>query len=475
MIEKYKKISDPLKASIWFALSNILRKIIVYISMPIFTRIMSTEQYGIYTLYCSWSEIIFLFTTLSISTNVYNKCVIKYKNNIWKFTSSILILPIFASAIFLGIYILLGEWIKKIIQLPMELIILIIIDSIFTPAFNYWAITERFNYRYKKIVFLSLIQTIINPILGFIMVVYIQNSGVMRCMSVVLSNSIINIPVFFWILYKGKNIINWKYWKYVLESTIPLLPHYLSQILLNQMDRIMIGNLCGVNYSAIYGIAYAVAIASLIVNRAINDSFVPWLYNKIAQNEISIVPKIVNGLLIFIAIMDYFVILIGPEIIKILGPKEYYKAVWIIPPVAISAYLLFLYSLFCNIEFYFEVKKYMTIVSIIVAIINYILNNIFIKIFGFIAAGYTTLFCYILFALLHYFVMKKTLYGNNLEKIYDYRFMFKISSILLIGGIATSLLYNYQLLRYCLIIGAIFITILKKNEIKKYIILYKNK
>ena len=80
------EVGEPVRASMWFAVCNIVRKIIVYISMPIFTRLMTTEQYGIYTMYCSWSEILFLFTTLSISINVYNKCVIKYKNNIFRFT-----------------------------------------------------------------------------------------------------------------------------------------------------------------------------------------------------------------------------------------------------------------------------------------------------------------------------------------------------------------------------------------------------
>lgn len=468
-MEKNKKYSVQFKASIWFAMSNILRKIIVYISMPIFTRLMTTEQYGIYTLYCSWSEIIFLFTTLSISVNIYNKCVIKFKKDIWKFTSSILCVPLIFSMIILLIVITLKKSVYQIIQLPIELIVLILLDSIFTPAFNYWAINERFDYKYKKIVILSLLQTVLNPILGFFMLKYINNSGIIRCLSIVVANLIVNVPIFIMIIYKGKCLFNWKNFRYVLVNSVSLLPHYLSQVLLNQMDRIMIGNLCGVNYSAIYSIAYSVSLASLIINRAINDAFVPWLYNGLAKRKLKDISKTVNVLLICIALMNYLVILIGPEIVHILGPREYYKAIWIIPPVALSSYLLFLYSLFCNIEFYFEVNKYMTVVSVLVALINYVTNLYFIKRVGFIAAGYTTLFCYMLFASLHFIVMKKTLKENNLNEIYDHNFIIKITILTLLIGMFTIILYKFQWIRYCLIFVGLLVILFKRKLIFQYL------
>ncbi|MCM1458714.1 MAG: oligosaccharide flippase family protein [Bacteroides sp.] len=464
-----KNISAPVKASIWFAVCNIVRKLIVYISMPLFTRIMDTEQYGIYTMYCSWSEIIFLFTTLSISTNVYNKCVIKYKEKIWEFTSSILVLTTLISVFVCGLIYNNFSFISNMIQIPKEVVLFILVDSVFMPAFNYWAITQRYEYKYKGIVALSMFQTILNPIVGVILVLNLNGSGAARCLSIVIANCIVNIPVYVWILIKGKCAINFKYWKYALYSTIPLLPHYLSQILLNQMDRIMVGNICGSSYAAIYGVAYSVSIASLIVNRAINDTYAPWLYQRIEEGKLERVPKITNGLVLLIAVMDYIVILIGPEIISILGSKEYKVAIWIIPPVAISGFLLFIYSLFCNVEFYFEVQKYMTVVSVVIALINYITNKIFILQYGFIAAGYTTLLCYVLFALFHFIIMKRTLRKQNMESVYDEKIIIMITVTLLIVGMVTSVLYIYTYVRYTLMIFLLFITCIKYKDILDFV------
>ena len=63
---------------------------------------------------------------------------------------------------------------------------------------------------------------------------------------------------------------------------------------------------------------------------------------------------------------------------------------------------MFLYNLFGNIEFYYEKTLFIMVASCVGAILNGVLNAAFIPIFGYYAAGYTTLFCYAVFAVSHY-------------------------------------------------------------------------
>ena len=59
-----------------------------------------------------------------------------------------------------------------------------------------------------------------------------------------------------------------------------------------------------------------------------------------------------------------------------------------------------------------------------------ILNFIFIPAFGHIAAGYTTLICYILYALMHWFFMRRTLKKHiGGIAVYDTLFIAKLSII----------------------------------------------
>ena len=65
MIERYHKMNVTAKASIWFVFCSLMQKGISTITVPIFTRLMSTEEYGVYSLYLSWFSILTIFTSQS--------------------------------------------------------------------------------------------------------------------------------------------------------------------------------------------------------------------------------------------------------------------------------------------------------------------------------------------------------------------------------------------------------------------------
>ena len=54
LLDKYKKIPAPVKAGLWFFIYTVLHKGIVFLTVPIFSRLLTTEQYGLLTVYQSW-------------------------------------------------------------------------------------------------------------------------------------------------------------------------------------------------------------------------------------------------------------------------------------------------------------------------------------------------------------------------------------------------------------------------------------
>ena len=57
VINKYKNSSIQVKAALWFTACSILQKGISFVVVPIFTRVLSTKEYGTYSLYLSWLQI----------------------------------------------------------------------------------------------------------------------------------------------------------------------------------------------------------------------------------------------------------------------------------------------------------------------------------------------------------------------------------------------------------------------------------
>lgn len=447
--KKYRNISAPAKASFFFALCNIMQRGVSLISTPIFTRLLTAEQYGLYSVYNSWYTILLIFGTLNLSYDVYIKGLVQYENDPERLTSSMLGLSVTFTVALFGIYLLNIDFWNKFLELPALLVFAMFAELLFVPAFGFWSALQRFQYKYKALIGVTLIMAFSGPVCGVIAVLGTEHKAEARILSYVLVQACMGAFFFALLFYRGKHFFIKKYWKYALRFNLPLIPHYLSMTILNQLDRIMISKMVGTGESAIYSVAYTVSTIMLLITQAVNHSFTPYTYQALRDGEYEGINQKAKALLAVIGAGCIVVMLFGPEIIALFASKEYYDAIWVIPPVAASVYFRFLYPLFGNVEFFFEETKYTMAASCGGAIINILLNYFFIRSCGYYAAGYTTLLCYILFAVAHSLAYKKVCKKNQIEKeIYSMKYMLALS-ILLLGAMAAVLpVYKYRLLRY---------------------------
>lgn len=469
LLNKYKNVPLPIKASVWFTICSILQKCISLFTVPIFTRILTPSQYGIFNVYQSWMAIIIIFATLNLQYGVFNNAMIKFEDDRDTYISSMQgLTTILTTAIFI-IYLVAHNFWNSLFQLPTVLMVCMFAEIITVPALGFWSGKQRFDYKYKVLVLITLAMSLATPILGLIAVMSTENKGVSRILSAAFVNVIVCSVIYIYDAIKGKKFYVKKYWKYALGFNIPLIPYYLSQMIFNQSDRLMINYMCGTDKAGIYSVAYSLAMILTFVINAINSSFEPWLYRKLKEKRYSEIGKIADWLSVMIACMLLLLIAFAPEVIRLMASKEYYEAIWVVPPVAASLFFLFQSQLSINVEFYFEEKTFLVRASLLAAVINIILNYIFIKIFGYIVAGYTTLFSYIIFSVHNYHYMKKVckihIDKTKEVKIYNVKFL----SVLSIGFVAASmmltLLYKLIIIRYILLAIALIIIFIKRDYI----------
>ena len=98
-------------------------------------------------------------------------------------------------------------------------------------------------------------------------------------------------------------------------------------------------------------------------------------------------------------------------------------------------------------------QKYITIATFTGALVNIITNYIFIQKFGYIAAGYTTLVCYMIYAVLHFLFMEK-ICKRKIRWSQGIRFKNYCGhcSIFMILGFAVAATYRHIMVRY-LVVG----------------------
>ena len=469
LFDKYSNMSITVKSGIWFTLCNFVQKGISFITIPIFTRIMSTQEYGSYSVYTSWYSLIAIFATLNLSNFVFNKGMVKYSDDRDNFELSMFSLSSTITLILLGIYMLFRNNVNTQLDLTTPLMVCMFMQILTEPSVLYWTVRNRFEYKYKAVVFVTLSIAVLNPLvgIGLIKAGTLGDAVLSRALSVTIVTSVFSIIIATRLIRKSGCFFSTKYWKYALAFNVPLIPHFLSQMILNQADRIMIKNICNASDAAIYSVAYSVGMAVLLFSQAIQQTYLPWLYQKLADKKYDKIPYTGNVFLIILAGINILVIAFAPEIIMIVGPETYRAAIWVMPPICGSVYFIFLQNLFANVEYYFEQTKLIAIVSVAVEVINIILNAMFIPQFGFIAAGYTTLICYIIHAFLHYAVMNVACKKNKLliNNIFSIKIVLLISIIFCLLLVVITALYKWSILRYIFISALLLVALLFKKRI----------
>lgn len=466
--EKYSSLSNPVKASLWFTVCSFVQKGISFITVPIFTRLMSAEQYGLYSLYASWDSVIIVFATLNLSYQVFNNGLVKYKDDQAGYTSSMLGLSNLCTTILFGLYLLFRDAVNSFTGLTTPMFLLMFLQYYFNQALALWTVKERFFYRYKLLSVITMASAFVSSGLGVVAVLLCDDKVFARVASLALVSVIVGAAIYANILRGSRKLVCLEYWKFVLALNLPLIPHYLSMTVLNSSDRIMIANICGASYTAYYSVAYNIAAILSMLISSINSSYIPWFYQKMTESDGASIARVSRMLLVVVGACSLVPALLGPEVVIILGSQSYLEGVWVMPAVSVGVYFTFLYSLFSNYELFYESSKLIMAASMGAAVLNVALNYILLPIFGFVAAGYTTLVCYIALALFHYWGMRRVSIQGKARSIpFDMRAMALISLALLVISVGVTFLYYSTPARYAALACAALIAVIKRKALVK--------
>lgn len=469
LLKKYRSLPVQAKASIWFLICAFLQKGISVLTTPIFTRLLTAAEYGQFNVFNSWLSILQIFISLNLSFGVYAQGLVKFSEDRYVFSSSMQGLSSILSVFWTIIYILFHNQWNELFGLNTLQMLSMLILIWTTQIFNFWAAEQRVLYKYKKLVILTLIVSIAKPVLGILFIEVATDKVTARIISLMLVEVVCFLGLFISQMRRGHTFFNKAYWKYALLFNIPLVPHYLSQTVLNSADRIMISNMISDNAAGIYSLAYSLALIMTLFNTSLMQTISPWMFQKIKEKRVNDISSIAYITLIVIAGANLLLIALAPEAVAFFAPEEYYDAIWVIPPVAMSVFFMYCYDLFAKFAFYYDKTVFVMIGSVIGAILNIVLNYIFIGMFGYRAAGYTTLVCYIIFSIGHYNFMN-IVCDKCCDGIHPYniKIILGISSIFIVCGFALLFTYYNRWLRYSVLVGFVAIGLLFRKKVIKY-------
>ena len=454
--KKLNSMSEEKKSAVAFALANSMTMGITAITTPIFTRLMSVDDYGIVSIYNSWQSVLLVIVTLMLSAGVYNNGLIDFKDKRNEFTSSMVGLSCLLTAVWFLIFQQGYSWISEIIKIPFGLMCIMFLYFLTLPAYNFWMTQARFSNKYKKPIALSIGISILSIVTGILAIIlFPQQKAYAKIAGSTFPMIVLYAVILVFLIYKGKQVINIGYWKYALSFNMPLVPHYLSNIILGSSDRIMIGLLCNERQAGIYGVVYMLANIMAILISSINISWVPYLYKRLEQEKYREIEKVSQKLILLVMAGCIAVMMFGNEAMLILAPKDYYEAVYIIPVLIFANFFVFLYGLFINVEMFYKKKYFITVATTLAAIFNVGANYLLLPRFGYQVAAYTTLAGNFILAIGHGIFVKKI----SDRKIYNFRLMRNIALLLMGISLTYIFLYQYLIIKYIVSAALIILVI----------------
>lgn len=466
ILARYQNLPIQVKASFWFLMCSFLQRGISFITTPIFTRLLTPAEYGQFSVFNSWMQIVTPIILLNLYAGIYIQGLVKFEADRDRFSSSLQGLTLVLTSIWLLIYLCFeGQWNRLFSLTTMQVLAMFAI--IWSNAvFAFWSANQRVDFKYRNLVILTACISIIQPMLGIFAVLHSEDKVTARIVCIAAVQMASYIGLFFVQMGGGRCFYHRRYWTYALRFNIPLLPHYLSFMVLSASDRIMIGNMCGNDKAGIYNLAYAVAQIMAIFNSSLMQTVEPWLYHKIKEQNFMDLGKVAYPTAILVAGVNLMLIMMAPEIIALFAPSAYYEAIWIVPSVAMSVYFMFLYSFFAAFEFYYERTHYVTIATVVCAMVNIGMNYICIPIFGYMAAGYTTLASYMFIAVMHYVFMRRICL-EELSDVHPYNIhvIIGISGGTLMVGLLFLLLYQAPIARYGVMVAVLINACIFRNTL----------
>lgn len=455
-----QKLNPYITASFFYIIGNGIGQGVILLSSIIFTRIMTQNDYGMYSTYYS---IVSILNTL-IGANLFNglnNAYIDFKNEIHEYRASNLVLSSLVA--FIISIIVLTIFFLFHIKTNLFFVVMALIHAYAFFVINYFNYSINMENRYKIKTILLMLPNIFQVNFSIVFILTLSYNGVTsRIIGSVFGVALCAIVVYIKMLRNHKHFFNMSYWKYGLKISVPSVLSSISYMLMSQCDNIMITRFQGAEETAVYALVYNIGYILYAIMQATNSVLQAWLYKVLDVGNLSDIKTIQKWYLFLFFQMATGLFMISPEIIKTLSPKNYWEFHYITPFI-IGSCLMVMYSFYSTEGLFYKKSGLVSLCVCIAAITNIILNYLLIPKFGGIAAAFTSAVAYLVL-----FIFLRRLGQHLHNDLFKLKYFLLFLVGILIEATVFEYVHIYVLIRYLLYFAILLISIIylyyKRNE-----------
>lgn len=395
------------RSSAFLSVISVFDRLLPLILLPFLTQYLDTKDYGL--LYTIMVVVAFMVPILTIGLETYQGKEY-YKTEVHERKSlmgTYLVFQVGALVVLMLLSFpisLIAAWFGAE-EIGFFVLALIFCVAVFQGLNKVLLGYFKISYSFTIVGINSVVKLVLEIGLTILLVKLISAGWESRIGAMLLTN-IILVLIGVAILWKRHEVVftfNKRVFLEWVKFGSPLIVHRLSGIVFNMSDRVLITLIIGASATGVYTVGYQLASVIGIVVTAINQGWSPWFYkfynsgkfNQKLVNRYSV--YIVTGVFLMFLVTTYF----GPSLFGYLLDSDRFSGAFeFIAPIGLSYVFQAIY--FLCVPFLMVENKTKTIgaISLISAIVNFVLNIILLKSVGPILAAYSTLISWFLQSLL---------------------------------------------------------------------------
>lgn len=446
--------------------STVITAGISFFTIPLFTRMLSTDGYGIVSIYEAWVQIIVIFIGLKADGSISSAYANLPAREHDSYQYSVLVMSFLSfTFVLLGGCIFSGN-LTQATGLSPVLLILAVIQSFGVFIVQFFNMRYIFSKEAKRNFMLSVGISVSTTILSVALICTLgsQSYGAVgRALGLTIPNLLLGIALFVSLRIRCKPAFRFTYWKFCLALSLPLIFHGLSQQLLSQSGKLAVQQYCGDSAAGVFGLAVTISSLVTYIYTALNNAFVPFMYDDLAgKNDNSVKCRHFTNYFSLFTLGSIAFAMMSPEVLKVMSTEAYWGALQVLPILVIGKYCVFLYSFPVNFEFYKMRTKSIALGTILAGVLNVVLCAALVPEFGMMGAAVSSMLAYICLFFFHFCIARFFLGDRN----YPAWMYFAGLGSVIVASFAYYPLSDFPLLRWAIGFGALCVAVGRVIETK---------
>ncbi|MEM7102976.1 MAG: oligosaccharide flippase family protein [Bacteroidota bacterium] len=408
-------------------------------SLPVYTHYLSPAEYGIVEVFASLVKAIIIISILNAHTSV-GRYYYAEKENFKEFLGSAMVVITASVTLCFVVLWFTSDFIFDILNLPKDLkgfLFPAVVAGVLFAVFNQIFVPRK---KSKKVAYAQSIWALGSFLFAIIFIWWLNPNYFGKVAGSTAFMGLLGVYFAFSILQELKLNFSWNHVKYIFWIGLPLLPTALSGFILSYLDQFFIIASEGQEDVGLYSFAYKIGMLLFGFNAAIYNATLPDFFKWKNRNEIEEIKSQEKSMMRFMVLAAGFLVLFASELGRILSSQDDYTVALHLVPVIVCGYLfLGFLSFYTRTIFHSNKNIYISIATLLAGIANIVLNFIYIPIYGYEAAAYTTMVSYLLMLLIGIIVTQFVIEGDKPSMLTICRFLFVFVVVFGLGYLINTL------------------------------------